>query len=116
MKIYTKKKKKNQICYIGYVKIKDLKYVKTYSVNSLHLIFNIVNGYVEEINGNKYLILVPTNDYDYDKKYMKIKLNSDNKLPLNKTIESLAIAVRAIFYENNKNYIQVFLDQFLHKI
>ena len=33
---------------------------------------------------------------------MKIKLNSDNKLPLNKTIESLAIAVRAIFYENNK--------------
>ena len=49
------------------MKIKDLKYVKTYSVNSLHLIFNIVNGYVEEINGNKYLILVPTNDYDYDK-------------------------------------------------
>ena len=43
---------------------------------------------------------------------MKFKLNLDNKLPLNKTIEipSMAIAVRAIFLENNKYYPQVFLD------
>ena len=42
--------------------IKDLKYVKIYSVNPLYLIFNKVNGYFEEINKNKYFMLVPTNE------------------------------------------------------
>ena len=42
--------------------IKDSKYVKINNVNFLHLIFNKVNGYFEEINGNKYLTLVPTNE------------------------------------------------------
>ena len=48
------------IYYIGYVTIKDLKYVKINSVNTLYLIFGIVNGYFEEINGNDYFLLVPT--------------------------------------------------------
>ena len=41
---------------------------------------------------------------------MEIKFNSDDELPLNKTIEiaSMAIVVRAIFYENKKYYPQVF--------
>ena len=69
-----------------------------------------MNGYFEEINGNKYLTLVPANESkekikkyeelwikirdlirlttkssdDYDEKYMKIKFNSDDELPLNK--------------------------------
>ena len=47
---------------VGYVTIKDLKYVKIYSVSPLNLIFNKVNGYFEEINGNKKLTLVPTNE------------------------------------------------------
>ena len=44
----------------------------------------------------------------YDEKNMKIKLNSDDELPLNKTIEipSMIIVVRAIFHENNKYYSQ----------
>ena len=46
---------------IGYAKIKDSKYVKIYSVNRLYLIFNKVNLHFEEINGNRYLTLVPTN-------------------------------------------------------
>ena len=41
--------------YTGYVTIKDSKYVKIYSVNPLYLIFKKVNGYYEEIIGNKYL-------------------------------------------------------------
>ena len=55
---------------------------------------------------------------DYDEKYIKIKLDSDDKLPLNKTIEIpvMVIVVRAIFYENNKYYPQVFLDECLYKI
>ena len=46
---------------------------------------------------------------------MKIKFNSDNELPLNKTIEipTMPIVVRAVFHENNKYYIQVFLDEYL---
>ena len=41
---------------------------------------------------------------DYDEKYMKIKFNLDDELPLNKTIEisNMTIVVRAIFLENNK--------------
>ena len=46
-------------CYIRYVTIKDLKYVKINSVNPLYLIFSKGNGYFEEINGNKYLTQVP---------------------------------------------------------
>ena len=35
---------------------------KNYSVNPLYLNFGKMNGYFEEINGNKYLALVPTNE------------------------------------------------------
>ena len=42
--------------------IKDSKYLKINSVNPLYLIFSKVNGYFEEINRNKYLMLVPTNE------------------------------------------------------
>ena len=38
------------IYYIGYVKIKGLKYVKTDSVNPFYFIFNKVNEYFGEIN------------------------------------------------------------------
>ena len=50
------------IYYIGYVTITDSKYVKIYSVNPLYLIFGKVNRYFHEINENKYLMLVPTNE------------------------------------------------------
>ena len=49
---------------------------------------------------------------------MKIKFNSNDELPLNKTIEtpSMIIVVRAAFYENNKYYPQVFLNEYLYKM
>ena len=52
------------------------------------------------------------NPDDYDEKYTKIKLNSDDQLPLSKTIEipTMKIVVRAVFHENNKYYQQIFLD------
>ena len=39
---------------------------------------------------------------------MKIKFNSDSKLPLNKTIEihKMTIVDRAVFHENNKYKIK----------
>ena len=86
---------------------KDSKYVKINSVIFLYLIFGKVIGYFEEINENKYLTLVPTNETkenfkryeelwskirdlirsvtknwdDFDEKYMKLKLNSDDTIP-----------------------------------
>ena len=103
-----------------------------------------MNGYFQEINKSKYLTLVPTNESkekikkyeelwskikdlirsitknsdDYNEKYMKIKFNSNEELPLNKTIEipSMIIFVRAIFFENNKCYLQVFFDECLYEI
>ena len=101
----------------------------------MYLIFGKVNGYLEEINGNKYLTLVPTNESkekikyekllikirdlirsitknldDYNEKYLKIKFDSDVNLSLNKTIEIpiVTIVVPAVFHENNKYYPQVF--------
>ena len=100
-----------------------------------------MNGHFEENNGNKHLTLVPTNGREekfkrhkepwskindlirsittssgyYDEKYMKINFNSYDELTLNKTIEvpSMAIVVRAAFYENNKYYLKVFLSECL---
>ena len=61
IKIDEKSYKNIFIYYIGYVTIKDSKYIKSHGVNTLYLIFNTVNGYFKEINGNKYLTLVTTN-------------------------------------------------------
>ena len=67
IKIDEKSYENIPIYYIGYVTIK--KDLKIYSVHPLYLIFGKVNRYFEEINGNKYITLVPTKI----KKHMKIK-------------------------------------------
>ena len=60
IKIDEKSYKNILIYCIGHVTIQ--KYLTICSVNPLRLIFRYVNGYFEEINGNKYLRLVPTNE------------------------------------------------------
>ena len=79
----------------------------------MYLVFGEANGYFEKINGNNYSTLVPTNEskkkkyeelwnkirdlirsitknlIDYDEKYIKIKFDSDDNLPLKKTIKLL---------------------------
>ena len=98
-------------------------------INLLFLIFSKVNGYLEETNKSKYITLVQKKKKKKEEKkaelwsknrnlirsitkklrwlwwkiYMKIKFNSDDKLPLNKVIEnpSITIVLRAIFLENN---------------
>ena len=126
IKIVEKSYKNILIYYIGYVTIKNSKYIKINSVNPIYLIINRMNGYFEEINGNKYLTLMKSkkkkkkkyeelcskirdlikpitkNSDNYDEKYMKIKYDSDDELPLNKTFEihSMIIVIRTIFREN----------------
>ena len=62
--------------------------------------------------------LITKNSDDHDGKHMKIKFDSDDKLPLNKTTEisSMIIIARAIFHKNNKHYPQFFLDECLYKL
>ena len=61
------------IYYIGYAMIKNLKYINVNSVNPIYLVFSTVNRYFVEINGNKYLTLVPTNESRQKKKKKKKK-------------------------------------------
>ena len=125
--------------YFGYVTIKGSKYVKINDVNPIYFIFSKVNRYFEEINKNKYLTLDPTNEKkktnkEYKKLINKIrylirlitktsddcdeKCDSEGNLPLDKTLEinNMATVVRAVFHKENKYYLQVALDECLHKL
>ena len=105
---------------------------------------NHASGYMEENNGNKYLIFddsvdenkevlkkyadvwngiknkikaINDNDEnDYEKDYMKIKFNSDDYLPLNKPLKfhAMTLIIRSVFEEDGKIYPQVFLDDALY--
>ena len=57
LKINKKLYKNIDIYYIGYIAIKKIDdYESIYSVNPLYLHINHASGYIEEKNGNKYLI------------------------------------------------------------
>ena len=57
LKIDKKSYKNIDIYYIGYITIKKIDDCENiYSVNPLYLIVNHASGYIEEKNGNKYLI------------------------------------------------------------
>ena len=61
---------------------------------------------------------ITKNSDDYDEKYMEIKFSRDDELPINKMIEisTMTVVLRAAFYENNKYYPEVFLDECLYKL
>ena len=64
MFLYDKKSYKNIGIYnIGYITIKKIDHCeKIYSVNPLYLLINHASGYIEEENGNKYLIFDSTDE------------------------------------------------------
>ena len=102
----------------------------------MYFLVNHASGYIEEKNGNKYLIFDSTdenkellkkyNDFwsgiknkikavssgesDYEKDFMKIKFNSDDDLPLNKPLKfrMMTINIRSVFEEDGKLYPHVF--------
>ena len=114
--------------------VKYLSYIIINSANLLYLIINKINRHIKESNGNKYFKLVRTdkskdtlktyeelwnkiralvrsvtNDSDdYDQKYMKIKLTSDDDsddyFPLKKTLElyNMVMVLRSVFREAKK--------------
>ena len=130
---------------IGYVTIKWIGYgYDINSVNPLYLRIYNANGYIEEINGDKYLVFDVTYEnkrllkrygdvfngiigkirkiddvwLEYAKDYMKIRFSSDDNLPLNKPLKfyNMTITIRCVFSEYNKLYPQVFLDEALYSL
>ena len=49
---------------------------------------------------------------------MKIKFNSDDNLPLNKTLKlyNVAITIRSVFEEDGKFYLQIYLGECLYEL
>ena len=101
----------------------------------MYLRINHANGYIEAKNGSKYLIFASVDENkevlktyadvwdgvknkikainggqenDYEKDYMKIKINSDDDLPLNKPLKFhvMTIIIRTVFKEDGKLYPQ----------
>ena len=114
------------------------------SVNLLYLRITHADGHIEEKGVNKYLVFdstdenkelikkyndvfngirdkikeINSDECDYEKDYMKIKFNSDDDLPLNKSLKFrlMTITIRHVFEEDGKLYPQVFLDDTLYEL
>ena len=127
------------IYYTGYITIKKIDDCENiYSVNPLYLLVNHASGYIEEKNGNKYLIFDSVDENkevlkkyadvwdgiknkikainggkenNYRKDYIKIKFNSEDDLPLNKPLKFhvVTIIIRSVFEKDGKLYPPSFL-------
>ena len=142
LKIDKKSYKNIGIYNIEYITIKKIDDCENiYSANPLYLLIAHANRHIEERGANKYLIFDSTDEnkellkkyndvcngikdkikevssveFDYQKDYMKIKINSDNDLPLNKPLKFhlMTITIRSLFEQGGKLYLQVFLDDSL---
>ena len=72
-------------------------------------VFNEIMDKIKEVSND---------ECDYEKDYMKIKLNSDDDLPLNKPLnfDNMTITIRFVFKEVGKLYPHVFLDDTLYEL
>ena len=80
---------------------------------------NVLKNYTELWDGTKNLTEKVNNKIGKcGKDFIKIKFNSDDNLPLNKTlkIHNMTVVIRSVFQEDDKYYSQVFLDVCLHKL
>ena len=132
LKIDKNSYKNIDVYYIGYITIKKIDdYESIYSVNPLYLRINHASGYIEEKNGNKYLIFDSVDENkevlkkyadvwdgiknkikainggeenDYGKDYIKIEFNFDDDLPLSKPLNFhlMTIVNRCVFSEVGK--------------
>ena len=72
-------------------------------------VLNGIRDKIKEINSD---------DCGYERDYMKIKFNSDDNLPLNKSLKfhNMTITIKSVFKEDGKLYLQVFLDDTLYEL
>ena len=73
-------------------------------------VWNGIKNKIENINSGK--------TSEYYKDFMKIKFNSDDNLPLNKTLKlyNISTVIRFVFEEHGKLYPQVYLDECLYEL
>ena len=145
IKIDKKWYKNIDIYYIGYITMKDSDYVKIKSVNPLYLINGKVIGHIEEENESKYLVFYSTDENkkvlkkyaklwdrikneieainggkqgEYSEDFIKIKFDTDDNLPLNKTLKlhNMTISIRSVFEKDGKFYQQIYLDECLYEL
>ena len=132
LKLDKKSYKDLDIYNTGYVTIKKIGYgYDIDSVNPLYLRIDNVNGYIKEINGDKYLVFDVTYEnkellkryvfnrimakireidddwLEYAEDYMKIKFSSDDNLPLKKPLKfyNMTVTIICVFSEDNKLYL-----------
>ena len=55
---------------------------------------------------------------EFDKDFMKIKFDTDDNLPLDKQLKfpTMTIAVRSVFEDEGKFYLQIYLDECLYEL
>ena len=85
-----------------------LTYESKYKLNKYEEIWSKIKDLIRSTNNNS---------DDYDENYMKTKLNSEDNLPLKKTLKlhDIIILARSAFNDDSKCYPQVFLDASLYK-
>ena len=131
---------------IGYVTVKKIANCNNINcVNLLYLMINEMIGHFGEKNENKYLVLDDVDEkkevskkyeevwesikkdietinggerVEYGKDLKKIRLESNDDLPMNKPIKLhlLTIFIRCVFSEGGKFYPQLFLDDALYEL
>ena len=139
LKIDKKSYKDIDAYYIGYIKIRKFSDRGNISgVNPLYAIIYSATGYFKEKNGEKYLIIDSTEKYKEvfsgirseikalndgkelfdEKNYARIGVNTDDDLPLNKSLKfpTLTVIIRCVFQEGEKLYLQVYLDKCLYEL
>ena len=108
------------------------------SSNLLCVKINSATGYFKEKNDDKYLILDSTKEYEsvwseirseikringgekvfYEKNYCKIGINTEDDLPLEKSLKflTLIVNINLVFQLNNKLYPQIYLDECFYEL
>ena len=128
---------------IKYIIVKSLNHVNIDSKNHPYLVFNNVDGYIKDSNGDKYLVSASTdknqevfkkytelwdeikNEIEtitggkpirYKKGFMKIRFESDDNLSLGKilSIPSIIIVIRSVF-QDSKYYPQFYLHKCVYE-
>ena len=104
----------------------------------MYLIIHSATGHFKENNSEKYLIIDSTDKYEevfsgiiseiktlnsekvlfYEKTYARIGVNTDDDLPLNKSLKfsTLTIIIRCILQKGEKLYLQIYLDECLYEL
>ena len=124
--------------------MENLDHVNIDSENPLYLIFNNVDGYMEESNGDKYLIFASADKsnealikftelwdkiknqmeainggepINCKKDFMKIRFKSDDDLPLGQILSFpvIIIVIEFVLQEDDKYYPQVCVHEYVYK-